>query len=244
MEINCLKLEYLLRVSWPNHKNGGPSELDSFLKNSFSLLKIARSSKPFQGRDLCYIIVLALLRILLMTDETYHKNMLFMQIICLLESFIKYEPNDRQILLLISRLYGCLGFGSAHMCQYNRLRIKDVLNEPLAYILYTRISLNHPYPFAPSDSGTLEEYSRDPNVGAARIIGKYASAIDTVTRLTSETHKNPVYNRISEYADLKRKLNGSRTKQIVVLEQRRMNRIRDEQCGGSDLHETGIIPFI
>ena len=241
MEINRLKIEYLLRISWPdsNSKDTGIGQLDAFLSDSFSALRVARSLNDCDGRDLYFLVVLALLRKLLEQNESHQKNLLFMQIISLLESSNETESVDRQILLLLSRLYNCLGLGTALICTYRKLRIKDILNEPLAHVLYTRMSLNHPFSISAFDFGLLEEYNRDPSLGASRVIDKYASAIETVNKLIADTHKTPVYNRMSEYMLLKRNLNGSRTKQIVVLERRRMSRLRGEQCDEDDLHELG-----
>ena len=240
MEINYLKLEFLLRISQPHFTATNLGQLDAFLDSSFSVLRLSRSQKDCQKRDLYHLITLALLRRLsLVTNEIHHKNFLFMQLACLLESSHKYESNDRQILLLLACLYKSLGFGSTFMYTYQKLRIKDILYEPLAHILYTRISLSHPFPVSLFEFAITDENARDAHLAAVRIINKSASAIDTVNRLISDTYKTPIYNRLSEYVELKRKISGSRTKQIVVIEKRRMSRFRDKMCDENDLHETG-----
>ena len=245
METNYLKLEYLLRISQPHLTTTSLDQFNAFLNNVFSVLRISRSQKEGQKRDLYFIIILALLkRLSLITNENHHKNFLFMQIICLLESSHKYESDDRQIVLLLARLYKNLGFGSAFMCTYQKLRIKDILYEPLAHIFYTRISLSHPFPISSNEYAALEENARDPYLGAVRIINKSIAAIDTINRLISDTHKTPIYNRLSEYVELKRKLNGSRTKQIVVIEKRRLSRFRNKICDENDLHETGMFYYL
>lgn len=242
METNYLKLEYLLRISQPQLTATNLDQLDAFLDNSFSVLKISRSFKGCEKCDLYFIIIQALLRRLsLTTNENQNKIFIFMQIVCLLESSQEFESNDRQILLLLARLYKSLGFGSVFIYTYQKLRIKDILYEPLAHILYTRISLSHPFPISSNEFATLEEHARDPHLGATRIISKSNSAIDTINRLISDTHKTPVYDRLLEYMELKRKISGSRTKQIVVIEKRRLSRFRDKMCDENDLQETGML---
>ena len=244
METNHLKIVYLLRIARPISRDIDIDQVNTLLRDSFSALRIARSLHQYHGRDIYLIIVLASLRQSLKLNDTDEKNLLLMQIVCLLESSNMTKSEDRQILLLLSRLYSRLGFGAALICTYRKLRIKDILNEPLAHVLHTRISLNHPFPISQSELGLTDQHERDPVIGASRIIDKYASAVDTLNRLITDAHKTPVYSKLSEYALLKRDLNGSRTKQIVVLEKRRTKRLRGEQSDEDDLHEMGTAQLL
>ena len=238
-EINALKVEYFLYFSTIEHARLCHQKRDKCITNLYALLKVAKEINGSQTYEIYLLLAVALLECAALAQENERK-LRVVQIACLLESAHEYMPENRQLSLLLVRIYCNLGLGSLFMYHFHKLKIKDILNEPLAHHLFTRISITHPLSLSSSRLGTVEESARDPYLLGCHAIEKSVSATKNVNRLIANIQNNPLTSRLPEYIALKRDLSSSQTRQIVLLEHRRLVRLTAKTSNTLHLSETGM----
>lgn len=132
---------------------------------------------------------------------------------------IDSDKENRTLALLAARLHLNLGLGKSAFALYIHCKLKEMLLDTLSPIILSRISMTHPF-----DIKGYQGFSADEEL--AKVIG----AIDRMEHKTDTTLYTNVpsfiYDQAPDVLLLKRQLKGSLTRQLCLVERRRIARLR------------------
>lgn len=211
-EINAQKLEYLLTIG---NTRAHPDYVTAFVKNCLRLLRAGNDSVRHAAVDACYLTVSALIRLTLTNPQLPH----LLQAACLLE----HAGGDTfQAKVMLVYLYTELGFHTLAAQQYESLSVKEIQQETVSHVLFTRISVNHPFSF--SKKGKT---SADPFDMLSKSLENFERMESKLAETQYEYLKSGQSDLFFELQELRWQLEHSVTRRIQMLERRRIARLTD-----------------
>jgi len=222
-ELNVLKFDYLLTLSLSPYSTTSAKE--SLIAKAIKFC----ITNP-ESTEGAFVAIYALLHL---HYETVDKNRLkaeyevapntrvLLQAAMLARHLIARDKSkeNRTLTLLATRLHLNLGLGKSAFALYNHCKLKEMLLDTLSPIVLSRISMTHPF-----DIKGYQGFSADEEL--AKVIG----AIERMERKTDTTLYTNVpsfiYDQVQDVLSLKRQLKGSLTRQICLIERRRIARLK------------------
>ena len=236
-------LKFLFMIKIDKQESPNSKELNFFLLDCFSN----------------YTSSLALGKDLLVTDNQYGDETLLLSIkalianagsppaanslhtlyipIILLEHLLKRSAHNFSALLLLVRLYLLVGAFSLASITFQKLNIKQIQNDTLAYSLLTRISTL--FPFSSPSVPTTHASTNNPDIGihaptnpsdsveiltiACKI---YRSSTRQAPDMINLAFENGSYGQILDFIEFRRKVDTSLCKFMWQIEKRRAQRLR------------------
>ena len=144
-----MKFDYSLIVSRRDTQES-PDLLSAFVGNCLRLYKLSLpigsqlpASERRPGDDAAILAAMALIHL-----RKMGRNKALLQSAVVLEFLLSHSKHNYDALLIIIRVYLCLGATSLAMKHYAQLNIKNTQYSTLSWILYTRLSTVHPHGFS------------------------------------------------------------------------------------------------
>ncbi|KAK7532234.1 N-acetyltransferase B complex non catalytic subunit-domain-containing protein [Phyllosticta citribraziliensis] len=221
---NAIKADYFLRVS----KGNAPSNeiLEEVLRAAVDLQAEAAGKEDFAFEDACALAAMVLVRL-------YHleaSQVYLLQALAVTSKLLQARGDSRKAQLFHTRLLSYVGNFREGMSTWEGLKIKEILMETLAHLMFTRISVIHPFHYR---SKTGVGSWLDPNALLDRILQTSQKITNTLQAFIGADMDTLQYDRLLEIAELKKALTKSLNNKIWVLERRRIERVRGEHVSDS-----------
>lgn len=235
-ELNHLKFEYLFNVS-------GTVRVDvirAYIADCVRFYKLHMADDTPGADDACILAAMGLLKV----HDVARKNpgnrrdpsqqQELIQAACLLDFLLVRNPDNRQAMLLSVRINSRLGLISAAMRRYRGLKVKEIMNETLSHMCFTRVSTTHPHSSTTPQTMQLGQNERDPYLALKAELKARASSITRIQRFTGEDLSSMAYDQVFEFRKLKTGLERSLVRQMWILERRRIARLRAQHYDDDD----------
>lgn len=237
-KINALKLEYCFLL---------PSTEDSALKQRTedfvsrclqAYRKAAHLAKPKDGNeasstiesqpsdDLCLLAAMSLIRF----SGTWHNgnqevvpDTALIRAAGILERLLLDSPHNYQALLLLVRIYLCLGAGSLALKTFSKLSVKQLQYETVAHNLFTRLATIHPHSAPPIEGAESKDFS--PQSAFVQALNFFRNAGFSTLRSRTGGLDHGSYVNVKGCIDLQRLLKNSICRRMWALDVRRMQRL-------------------
>jgi len=210
--------------------------LEVFVCNALKLCCVRKDTEGALDDSICLVLaVQALLHLFEATDSIeylYQATVLTRHALSL-----ELDSKSRPLALLASRLHLALGFGNVAFELYNHAKIKEMLHDTVSWVLLFRISQTHPF-------GSKGHRGFSADVEAEKTINAIRRMEDKTNDLLYAGVQGFCFDKTLELLELKHKLRWSLTKQVCLIERRRMARLRGAAIDRSlDLPFNGMAPF-
>lgn len=151
------------------------------------------------------------------------------QAVVVLEFAWSKSTANAEIMLMLIRLYSILGAGSLAVQAYERLKIKQIQVDSMAYLFIDRLSSLHPHPFKVGDDYIDSDIGKVDTIDPLKILSKYQG---TRRSFGPQINKNIAlglskanYDAIFDQLEVFERLQMSAAAIVTVLESRRITRI-------------------
>jgi hypothetical protein len=235
LESNRLAFRFLCAASSTETKEL-QTTLSEILLDCYSLLNIAQSTEKGNLSTISVPIITALVR--LHSVHAPGDARYLIQAACLLEKLQTLLPEDRQIYLLKLRVYSLLGVPTLALAEYHKLQVRDILNDTISHEIYTRISSSQPFHLGMSGSEAIGE---DTFHGLSAALDFYNQWDQDLTNLLFKVRDLQVHGMFLDVVDMMEKRRRSFTWRLLLLEKRRIARMRDREKDLGDLGDIGGI---
>lgn len=225
--INALKLEYSLKISGAD---GKPSRelIEDFVSRCLKLYSdnvkeqfIEKTEAPPRD-DLPMLAVMAIFSEDGNTDSPVPGHIL-VRSIAIIERLLRDSPHNSNALLVLQRIYLLLGAGSLAISTFNKLSVKQMQYETVAYNLFTRLSTIHPHSAPPVEG--VERSDFDPQAAFVKALNFFRSSDVTTMRFRSRGLDEGAYSNLKELVDLRGRLARSICRRMWALHLRQAQRI-------------------
>ena len=214
--------------------------LYEILLDCYSLLDIAQSTEMGNLSAISIPIVTTLVKLHWVQahgDATpFFGQGYLIQAACLLEKLQTLVPEDRQICLLKLRVYSLLGVPTLALDEYHKLQVRDILNDTISHEIYTRISGHQPFYLGMSGS---ESNGKDPFHSLCEALDFYDQWDQDLTDFLFKIRDVQVHGMFLDVVEMMEKRRGSFTWRLLLLEKRRMARMRDQEKDLGNLGDIG-----
>jgi hypothetical protein len=131
-------------------------------------------------------------------------------------------PGNRQVSMLLVQVLQKLGLTSLALVAYSTLEIKEIMHDTLSHMLYTRISSIHPFPAVTAHTKQSSKVVNDPWLGLHNVLNIYTPSILKILKFQGHAVGDFEYDQIGELQRLRNRLGSSLTRQLWILETRRI----------------------
>lgn len=225
-EVNVLKLHYHLFISRYPRNSYGPL-LETFICRCLRLYTLSLRldvDQPYSerraGDDAAILATMALVHV-----SNLEEDSALLRCIVILETLLIRSPHNYDALLIMIRLCANFGTLSLAMERYMQLSIKNMQHATVSWILYTHISLLHPYSSI-SHSGNPDALTHmflpesltaalDWHVGAGQINADYK------VKMLQEGQ----YNMLFDALTLDKSLKAGFARLLLLIERARIQRL-------------------
>jgi N-terminal acetyltransferase B complex non-catalytic subunit len=216
--------------------------LSEILRDCYGLLNLAGSTENGHLPTISILTVTTLVKLhsVQISGETtlFSEQRYLVQAACLLEKLQTLLPEDRQIYLLKLRVYSLLGVPKLALSEYRKLKVRDILNDTLSHEVYSRISGYQPFYLGTSGS---EDSGSDPFHCLCEALEFYDQWDQDLTGFLLQVRDLQVHGTFLDVVDMMDKRRRSFTWRLLLLEKRRMARMRDQERDLGDLGDIGGI---
>ncbi|KAF2176685.1 hypothetical protein K469DRAFT_722076 [Zopfia rhizophila CBS 207.26] len=233
-EINVAKFDYLLTISRPTRPKS--DVVKAFVRNAIRLYYVGTQIRNECYRDAGTLAIMGLLVLhhifidkrrlpvdRTLTDDLTRNSRIMLQAGFLARHLTAGEggKQNRSLILLSTRIHLGLGLGTLAFDLYRHARVKEILNDTISYILLTQISRTHPFDATSSKKAFPDKELRN-------VIGVIERMESKVDDFLYTDMQNFQHDQAIELVELKRKLRGSFTKHLCMLERRKIARWKGE----------------
>jgi N-terminal acetyltransferase B complex non-catalytic subunit len=224
--VNTLKINYFVNIS----KINAPSleQLEKFISGCLSLYKTASKDSDDSGDDACILAVIALIKLDRSLEGTDPSRPHLVQAACLLETLRDDSPNNYKanlFSLLISQL---LGLVSMSLTAFQDLSLREIQYDTLSHLLYTRISILHPFGANLRALKSLDDRHKNPLDGIEFALKWKPKAVGTFMDFMSKDVDKVHFDKILEFSQFKERLEQSFTRAVLKVERRRIARLSNQ----------------
>ncbi|KAF9730806.1 hypothetical protein PMIN01_11675 [Paraphaeosphaeria minitans] len=216
-ETTVLKFELLMIVSSP--ENPGLAVLENFVENTLRLWRLqlaVEATDVVCGSDAFLLAVEGLVHLF---EATSLPQYLYQAAVLTRHAIsLDRQQYGRGLALLSTRLHLRLGLGTIAFEHYNRVQVKEMLHDNVAWVPLSRISQSHPF----GASGP-RGFSADNEL--EKVISTLSRMENKVDDLLYADLQHFMYDKAFDLLELKRKLRGSLTKHFCIIERRRIARL-------------------
>lgn len=224
-EINALRLDYYLVISHDD-KAYSRQLIDAFITSCLRLYKLSLAlgsnlpaSERQPGDDACILAVMALIHLFKGGENTA-----LLRGALLLDFLLSRSKHNYDALLMLVRIYICMGAGSLAMKHYAQLKIKNSQNSTISWILFTRFSTIHPFPVDPNISFGQEKAHCDPAHGLKVALEWQKDSEAQISRGINQILHNGQYKTLVEALSFLERSQQDFQNFMNVIESRRIGR--------------------
>ncbi|KAF1984559.1 hypothetical protein K402DRAFT_455727 [Aulographum hederae CBS 113979] len=221
-QTNALKLEYQHISSSSSSKEEKLPELVS------EALRIASGGSLESANDALMVAAMSEVHLYrLRASENVDAEFDLIRAGLIMDFLVKRIPSFRPALLYAIRIALQLGLGSIALNHYPDLEIKEVMNDTLSHVLYTRIASVHPHPIEQS----TEKYISKLQVPMKGLQGAQAYLSRSVAKTSQAMTTNLDSNRFDSFLgflELKQQMERGMTNESWNIEMARISQLRDD----------------
>lgn len=188
------------------------SALKLFRSSITTLSSNARRSPA----DACFLAISALVRLY---EQSSEKQFLLHAAFAA-EALLRHDSHIHEARLVLVYLYMRLRLGSIAMRFFDSLSVKEVQYDTVGHVLFTRISLIHPYPMTWSKKGKLDPLRR-----AGQALAVYSRCETKLTDTVTSVLDHGQAGMIFDLQELRNSLRRSLQRRVTLLELRRIARL-------------------
>lgn len=221
-----LKLLYYLRISKEPTKSDR-DQLGSFVCRCLRLFQISHllcPERPISERrpadDAAILASMALVHISELGESTA-----LLRSAVLLESLLEGSRHNYDALLIQIRLCLKLGISSMAMERYLQLSVKNMQHATTSWLLYSQISVLHPYSYMRQHSNTTASHFMDLPKGITDALDWHVTAEETLAESLSNMLKEGQYNMLFDSLWLYYSVKMGFSKLLLVSEWSRIQRL-------------------
>jgi hypothetical protein len=240
INVNALKFEYFLCVS----KVPLPTKesLENFASDSLHMYKLSLAFDRECGDEACILAVMALVKlhhfardfdldddvseqrpsIAGKAHEVLSPKCYLVQAVCLLQFLKSNSPHNYSAQLLSLLIHQMLGLTTLADIDYHSLGVKEVAHDTLSHLFCTRISVTHPH-----DSQVKQLAHDMPSDVLGKALQWYDAAAERSVDFMGGRLDTVPFDKISEFAEFKCRIDTSFTRALLVLEGRRIVRVAE-----------------
>ncbi|KAI9863252.1 MAG: hypothetical protein M1824_000452 [Vezdaea acicularis] len=223
-ETNSLKFSYFLKLT---RMEKSTEDFENFILKALELCEycsdlgqdlLVTDNRPGDGAS-----ILAATAFFQLSNEG--NSAALFKAVALLDHLLTFSKHNYQALLLQLRLYQILGTHSQAFKVYGRLYVKKMQYDTLAHNIVTRLSTSHPFSVASmvEDEDKVELF--DPKCDIRQALKFFDTTKTSITRMSQLALEQGSYSEILEFLDVSFKIDNSFTKQMMLIEQRRIERL-------------------
>jgi N-terminal acetyltransferase B complex non-catalytic subunit len=182
----------------------------------------------YEEDDACILAVMALFQLQKLQEEegVGGAGVPLVRAAAILIRASQTSPKNQDILQLWVRLFLHLGLPSLALGSFRALRIKEMLNETLAHLIFTRISTQQPFPA--KFNNDADKF--DPRKELKGVLDYYLKAIKQANKYLGANGNATQPDTLVEFQELKSSFQDSFTRKLCLLERRRIERISGLDC--------------
>ncbi|KAL5382626.1 hypothetical protein DPSP01_006461 [Paraphaeosphaeria sporulosa] len=216
-ETTVLKFELLMIMSPP--KEPDLTLLENFVENALRLWRLqlaVEATDAVCGSD---AFLLAVEGLVYLFESTSLLEYLYQAAVLTRHAIsLDRQQYGRGLALLSTRLHLRLGLGTIAFEHYNRVQVKEMLHDNVAWVPLSRISQSHPF----GASGP-RGFSADNEL--EKVISTLSRMENKIDDLLYGDLQHFMYDKAFDLLELKRKLRTSLTKHFCIIERRRIARL-------------------
>ena len=232
IQVMSLKLDYL----WC----GSEEALIKFIRDGLQLAKTeAQQQKPSDEVFLLPVIGFIKFHTWTLGDPCRSQTYLLLAL-HLLEYVRDKIPSSQQGIALTVRLAHYLGFSSALLVNWASLRVRNVLVDPLSYLIVERLSTTQPHEFPKSSSNRATPTMRAPRKLLESILKENDESDSLLAESILQAFRTGKWHTVSDLQSARRRLNYGISHRTAVLERRRILRLGDEIYDGFGMNDFGL----
>lgn len=217
--------------------------LENFVSDSLHMYKLSLAFDRECGDEACILAVMALVKLHHFArdfdldddasgrrpsvsgrvQEVLSPKCYLVQAVCLLQFLKANSPHNYSAQLLSLLIHQMLGLTTLADADYSSLGLKEVTHDTLSHLFLTRISVTHPY-----DTKVKNLNHDTPSDVLGKVLQWYDAAAERTVDFMGSRLETVPFDKISEFAEFKRKIDTSFTRALLVLEGRRVVRLAAE----------------
>ncbi|KAI7081529.1 hypothetical protein KC356_g9065 [Hortaea werneckii] len=208
-------------------RNEAPSsEIRSFAIDAIRLFHTATTSGARRSpADACFVAISATIRLFEQTTCQYY----LLHAAYLAESLLRVNEHIHEARLILVYLYMRLGLASLAMKYFDSLNVKEIQNDTIGHVLFTRLSFLHPHP-----TTVRKKETYDPLKQLRRILDVYVRCEDKLADTEANVLHHGQTGMLFDLHELRDSLRFSRTRRLALLEWRRIGRLMRNKCDEHD----------
>ncbi|KAF2435237.1 hypothetical protein EJ08DRAFT_646109 [Tothia fuscella] len=175
--------------------------------------------------DACILAIMCLVWFAHKSVDPAWPNSYLVQAACLVENLRDNSPNNARAVLLSLCISHLLGLGSIALSAFHDLTTREIQYDTLSHLIYTRISILHPFGVDLRVMKALDDRHKNPLDGIAFALKWKPKAVDNYLNMMTKSLENFPFDKLLEFSRFKENLEKSMTIPILTLEKRRIARI-------------------
>ncbi|KAI7250318.1 hypothetical protein KC343_g1614 [Hortaea werneckii] len=217
-------------------RNEAPSsEVRSFAVKAIRLFHTATTSGARRSpADACFVAISATVRLF----EQATSQHFLLHAAYLAESLLRVNEHIHEARLILVYLYMRLGLASLAMKYFDSLNVKEIQNDTVGHVLFTRLSLLHPHP-----TTVRKKETYDPLKQLRRILDVYVRCEDKLADTEANVLHHGQTGMLFDLHELRESLRFSQTRRLALLEWRRIGRLMRNKCDEHDVL-SGMGPLV
>ncbi|RMY98037.1 hypothetical protein D0862_07769 [Hortaea werneckii] len=208
-------------------RNQAPSsEIRSFAANAIRLFHTSTTSGARRSpADACFVAISATVRLFEQTASQHY----LLHAAYLAESLLRVNEHVHEARLILVYLYMRLGLASLAMKYFDSLNVKEIQNDTVGHVLFTRLSFFHPHP-----TTVRKKETYDPLKQLRRILDVYVRCEDKLADTEANVLHHGQTGMLFDLHELRDSLRFSQTRRLALLEWRRIGRLMRNKCDDHD----------
>ncbi|KAK4561093.1 hypothetical protein LTR86_005048 [Recurvomyces mirabilis] len=208
----------------------------SFATEAIDLFQLSRKEGTRrQPADACFVAISALVRLFELSDDAAY----LLHAAYLAETLLKHNQHIHEARLILVYLYMRLDLGSQAMRLFDSLSIKEVQHDTVGHALFTRLSSIHPH----STSWSSKEVM-DPLKRTSHALGVYVRCEEKLVDCEAGVLSSGQTGMIFDLQELRDSLRTSWSRRMILLEQRRIERLMKGTVDGKDAAAEAMGPMV
>lgn len=179
-------------------------------------------TKGRDSADACFLAVSGLVKIYTSTEEDHY----LLKAAYLAEKLLRYNEHVHEARLVLVYLYMRLQLGSLAMQFFHSLSVKEIQHDTVGHILFTRLSLIHPFQSALPSRDWFEPHER-----TFKALGIYGRHEDKLSEMEASVLEHGQSGMIFDLNALRGSLRFSLARRLTLLEHRRIARLTGKGFG-------------
>ncbi|KAK5112892.1 hypothetical protein LTR62_003714 [Meristemomyces frigidus] len=216
------------------NSNANAGAVQVFAVDTINLfhVSLAEGSRR-QPADACFVAISALVRLFELNNNLAY----LLHAAFLAETLLQHHEHIYEARLILVYIYMRLDLGSLAMRLFDSLSIKEIQHDTVGHVLFTRLSTIHPHPTA---WGKKKRDGMDPLKRTIHALGVYIRCEEKLAETEANVLSTGQTGMIFDLQGLRHSLRTSYSRRLILLEQRRIERLMQGTVDDVDAAATAM----